>query len=169
MKSSAELEQEIKRYKAFAKKKIARLTASWLRAIQYEEEHPSPEVSAQEAIMAARIQKFNNHKWESGETCYKARYSFIDGALIVGKYQVEHVVDNMLTTSRQGLSFQEAEISFDDLAAIALLYFKTKDMSIPDDKIFRGAGKITRYQFRRYVREWFFEAKANLEAKHESS
>lgn len=167
MKSSAELEQEIKRYKAFAKKKIGRLTASWLRAIQYEEEHPSPEVLGQEAIMAAMINKFSNHKWEPGETCYKARYSFIEGALIVGKHQVEHVVDNMLTTSRQGLSFQEAEVSFDELAAIAILYFKTRDMSISDDKLFRGAGKTTRYQFRRLVREWFFEAKDALEKKHD--
>lgn len=169
MKSSAELEQELKQYKQFAKKKIGRLTASWLRAIQYEEEHPSPEVLGQEAIMAAMINKFSNHKWEPGETCYKARYSFVAGALSVGKYQVEQVADNMLTTSIQGLSFQEAEVSFDKLAAIAILYFESKDMSIPDDKLFHGAGKITRYQFRRYVREWFFEVKDDLEAKHESS
>ena len=165
MKSSTELAEEIKRYKKFSKKKIDRLTASWLRAIQHEEENPSPEVMAQEAMMAARIKKFSNHKWEPGETCYKARHSFFEGALVVGKYPVEHVVDNMLITSRQGLSFQTTEVAFDDLAAIAILYFKTKDMSIPDDKLFCNGGKFTRYQFRRYVREWYFEVKADLENK----
>ena len=165
MKTSTELAEELERYKKFSKKKIDRLTASWLRAIQHEEENPSPEVMAQEAMMAARVQEFSDHEWEQGETCYKARHSFFEGALVVGKYLVDRVVDNMLITSRHDLSFQKTEVSCDDLAAIAILYFKTKDMSIPDDKLFCNDGKFTRYQFRRYVREWYFEVKADLENK----
>lgn len=169
MKTSNELEQELKQYKQFAKKKIGRITASWLRAIQYEEEHPSPEVRSQEAIMSARINKFSNHKWEAGEICYRARHSFVEGALMVGKFTIKAVADNKLVATIKGLSFDPVDVVCDELAAIAVFYFKTKDMSIPDDKLFYTGGKLTRYQFRRLVREWYFEVKADLEAKHESS
>ena len=163
MRSSAELKQELDQYKKYAKKKIDKLKGTWLHAIKYEEEHPSPEVSMQESMMAARIDKFRGYKWEPGDTCYKARYSFVEGMLIVGKYEIKEITDNKLVTTIEGLAFDPAEVTCDDLAAIAMFYFRAKDMSIPDKKIFSAGGKITRYQFRRYIREWYFEVKHDME------
>ena len=168
MRSSAELKQELDQYKKYAKKKIDKLKGAWLHAIKYEEEHPSPEVLMQEAMMTARIDKFRKHKWKPGDTFYKARYSSVEGALMVRKCKIKAIADNKLVTTIDGLPFDPTEVTCDDLAAIAMFYFKAKDMSIPDKKLFYDGGKLTRYQFRRYVREWYFEVKADLEKQHES-
>ena len=163
MKTSTELAEELKRYKKFSKKKIDRLTASWLRAIQHEEENPSPEVMAQEAMMAARIKKFSNHKWNPGETLYYATNDPMANQLVVRKYKV-HKSEPQMVITRGDAHLPVDRISTDELAAIALLYFQAKDMSIPDDKFYLWK-ENTRYRFRRYVREWYLEVKADLENK----
>lgn len=161
MRSSAELKQELDQYKKYAKKKIDKLKGAWLHAIKYEEEHPSPEVTMQENMMAARIDKFRKHKWEPGDTLYYARNNPMENQLIVNKYKVHKLEPPMVITEGDA-HLQLDRISTDELAAIALLYFKSKDMSIPDNK-FHLWKDNTRYRFRRYVREWYFEVKADLE------
>lgn len=92
-----------------------------------------PELAFLESVMVSRIGQFKHHKWKPDQTGYQAVYYWLDKKPWVEAFKVSHVAGNgLLETDRYRLRIYPSDVSFDELAAIALLYFRLKEMHLPD-------------------------------------
>ena len=83
--------------------------------------------------MISRIDQFKHHLWKAGDTGYQAVYHWLDEKPWVESFDVTHVVGNgQLETDRYRFRIYPSDVSFDELASIALLYFRLKDKKLPD-------------------------------------
>ena len=93
----------------------------------------NPELLWLESVMVSRIDQFKHHLWRAGDTGYQAAYYWVDEKPWVESFVVTHVVGNgQLETDRYRFRIYPSDVSFDELASIAILYFKLKDMQLPD-------------------------------------
>ena len=83
--------------------------------------------------MVSRIDQFKHHLWKAGDTGYQAVYYWLDEKPWVESFDVTHIADNgRLETDRYRFRIYPSDVSFDELASIALLYFRLKDKKLPD-------------------------------------
>lgn len=93
----------------------------------------NPELLFLESVMAARIDQFKHHKWKPDQIGYQAVYYWLDKKPWVETFKVNHVAGNgLLETDRYRFRIYPSDVSFDELASIALLYFSLKDKHLPD-------------------------------------
>lgn len=169
MKSAAELQAELKRYRQYSKKKIARLEASIKKAIEYEEHNPDTFISKQEEIMRATLASYVPHTWAVGEEGYTV-WDF--GGLACPHLKIFAVFDKpegkCLNCGPFGPgvpTFRENDFFTDALSAIADYYFRYKDNK---ETRMPPLMEITREELLRLVREWYFEVKEKLDKNGEA-
>lgn len=93
----------------------------------------NPELLWLESVMVSRIDQFKHNKWKPDQTGYHAVYYWLDKKPWVEPFNVTHVAGNgLLETDRYRFRIYPSDVSFDELASIALLYFRLKDMHLPD-------------------------------------
>ena len=93
----------------------------------------SQELLFLESVMVARIDQFKHYKWEPDQTGYQAVYYWLDAKPWVETFKVTYVAGNgLLETDRYRFRIYPSDVSFDELASIALLYFRLKDKHLPD-------------------------------------
>lgn len=91
------------------------------------------DVAYLESVMVSRIDQFKHHKWEPDQTGYQAVYYWLDAKPWVETFKVTYVAGNgLLETDRYGFRIYPSDVSFDELASIALLYFRLKDKHLPN-------------------------------------
>lgn len=164
MKSSAELQAELKSYRKISNKKIKKLKEDIKKAITYEETHPSEEILKQEAVMRAYLDAYIQHDWKKGDKGY-----FIDdfGRLACPCLEIQCIFKgpegrrfNCGPWGPGIPSFDEKQFFTDALAAIANYYFGQKEQ--PDKHRLPPLLSMTREELLHIVREWYFETKEKL-------
>lgn len=93
----------------------------------------NPELLFLESVMVSRIEQFKHHKWKPNQTGYQAVYYWLDAKPWVETFKVTHVAGNgLLETDRYRFRIYPSDVSCDELASIALLYFRLKDKHLPE-------------------------------------
>ena len=83
--------------------------------------------------MVSRIDQFKHHLWKAGDTGYQAVYYWLDEKPWVESFGVTHIAGNgQLETDRYRFRIYPSDVSVDELASIALLYFRLKEKKLPD-------------------------------------
>ena len=92
-----------------------------------------PELVFLESVMSSRIGEFKHHLWKMNQIGYEAVYLWIDMKPAIHQFKVTRVLGNgLLDTDLYGYKLYPSEVSFEPLAAVAILYFKIKDMNLGD-------------------------------------
>ena len=164
MKSSAELQAELKSYRKSSNKKIKKLKQDIKKAITYEETHPSEEILKQEAAMRAYLDAYIHHEWKKGDK----GYTVCDfGVLSCPKLEIKAIF-NMSDGIKCNCGpygpgvpiFNTKDFFLDPLSAIAHYYFTNKQST--DSKAPGMFFTLSKEEVLKAVREWYFETKEKL-------
>lgn len=86
----------------------------------------NPELLWLESVLVSRIDNFKHHKWKEGDVGYITDYCF--GDVFAESFCVEGVTENgRLKTDEYDDSLYPSDVSVDELASIAVCYFRLKD------------------------------------------
>lgn len=93
-----------------------------------------PELLWIESILASRIDQFKHHKWKEGDVGYTTDYCLATGDVYAESFSVTSVTENgLLKTDEYDDLLYPSDVSFDELASIAVCYFRLKDIPIDGD------------------------------------
>ena len=171
MKSSKELEQELKHYRRYANKKIKSLKERIKKAIQFEETHPTDELLEQEAEMRDKLASYKPPKWKVGNSGYVV---FHLGSLTCPKLTIKSIYKDKYTGKQACFCgpygpgvprILLSEMFSDPLVAIASFYFDFKESDRQELGFCWGVPKTT---ILKLAREWYFETQEK-ETKNRSS
>ena len=82
----------------------------------------------------SRIEQFKHHKWKKGDEGYLTDYCLITSDVYAESFSVTSVTENgLLNTDEYDISLYPSDVSFDELASIAVCYFRLKDKQTEGD------------------------------------
>ena len=88
----------------------------------------NPELLWLESVLVSRIDQFKHHKWKEGDEGYLTDYCLATSDVYAESFIVTSVTENgLLNTDEYDISLYPSDVSFDELASIAVCYFKLKD------------------------------------------
>jgi len=88
----------------------------------------NPELLWLESVLVSRIDQFKQHKWKEGNVGYITDYCLATSDVYAESFVVTSVTENgLLNTDEYDISLYPSDVSFDELASIAVCYFKLKD------------------------------------------
>lgn len=94
----------------------------------------SPELLWLESILVSRIDQFKHHKWKEGDVGYITDYCIWISNVDAESFSVVSVTENgLLKTDEYDDLLYPSDVSFDELASIAVCYFKLKDKQTEGD------------------------------------
>ena len=94
----------------------------------------NPELLWLESVLVSRIDQFKHHKWKEGDDGYITEYCPFTSNVYAESFSVTSVAENgLLETEECDDLLYPSEVSFDELASIAVCYFKLKDKQTEGD------------------------------------
>ena len=94
----------------------------------------NPELLWLESVLVSRIDQFKHHKWKEGDVGYFTDYCLATSDVYAESFVVTGVTENrLLNTDEYDDSLYPSDVSFDELASIAVCYFKLKDKQTEGD------------------------------------
>lgn len=95
---------------------------------------PNFEQQFLEGILISRIDQFKYHEWKKGSVGYITDYCLATGDVYAESFLVKSVTKNgQLKTDEYDDSLYPSDVSVDELASIAICYFKLKDKQTEGD------------------------------------
>lgn len=94
----------------------------------------NPELLWLESVLVSRIDQFKHHKWKKGDVGYITDYCLFISSVDAESFSVTSVTENgLLNTDEYDISLYPSDVSFDELASIAICYFRLKDKQTEGD------------------------------------
>ena len=94
----------------------------------------NPELLWLESVMVSRIDQFKHHKWKEGDVGYITDYCLMVGEVFAESFSVTSVAENgLLKTEEYDDPLYPSDVSVDELASIAVCYFRLKDKQTEGD------------------------------------
>lgn len=94
----------------------------------------NPELLWLESILVSRIDQFKHHKWKEGDVGYITDYCLFISNVDAESFCVVSVTENgLLKTDEYDDLLYPSDVSFDELASIAVCYFRLKDKQTEGD------------------------------------
>ena len=95
---------------------------------------PNSEQQFLEGILMSRIDQFKYHEWKKDSVGYVTDYCLATGDVYAESFCVQSVTENgQLKTDEYEDPLYPSDVSVDELASIAICYFKLKDKQTEGD------------------------------------
>lgn len=122
----------------------------------------NPELLWLESVMVSRIEQFKHHKWKEGDVGYITEYCPFT-SVYAEDFSVTSVAENgLLETEECDDSLYPSDVSFDELASIAVCYFKLKDKQTEGDFTKKEKARAIRQALRLFFKTLMEKAKHQL-------
>ena len=123
----------------------------------------NPELLWLESIMVSRIDQFKHHKWKEGDVGYITEYCPFTRDVYAESFSVTSVAENgLLEADECDDSLYPSDVSFDELASIAVCYFRLKDKQTEGDFTGREKARALRQALRLFFKTLMDKARQQL-------